>query len=270
MCFLCSSIQGSSLVSAHWHSVSLANSWTSDKTKSREQRSLVLPLLPVAITSPGLVLLTKSFSLKQWAPNSWHTYLHLHTRRYTHTHTHTVKTQALQMRISLKPLHPDPPPTSFSLLLCHCPNLILPRLSVSSVSDINLKNKTLTLVSVFLAVFTLLQPSPQCVLWWHWFTWLYMVTGKSSLMVRSCWFLLVKCNLGYKTLSCFGFFCTTICPLHEKKLLTQKNVLCVWFYCSLTTKDEYRFNHFNSITPLDLAELLRSNVINWFAAISNH
>lgn len=39
----------------------MANSWTTDTTKSREQqKSLVLSLLPVAITSPlSLVLLTK-------------------------------------------------------------------------------------------------------------------------------------------------------------------------------------------------------------------
>lgn len=47
---------------------------------------------------------------------------------------------------------------------CHFPNLILPQFSVSFVLDSDLKNKTLTLVSVFLAVLVLLQPAFRLIL----------------------------------------------------------------------------------------------------------
>lgn len=133
----------------------------SDKTKSREQRSLVLCLPLVAISSPGLVLLWT-----QWASNSWRTHLDLDTQKHTHTetmkHKHSKSRTLINSTPSWSPTtHPQPHTTHSRLSTsCHRPNLILPRFSVSFVSNMNSKNKTLTLISVFLAVFAPLQPTP--------------------------------------------------------------------------------------------------------------
>lgn len=65
VCVQCSSVQGSNLVSAPWHRVlfhqPLANSWTlGTKTRAREQRSLVLCLLLLDMSSLGLVVSYKT------------------------------------------------------------------------------------------------------------------------------------------------------------------------------------------------------------------
>jgi len=158
VCFLCSSIPGSSLVSVPWHSLSLhwplAISWTSDTTKSREQRGLVLCLLPVAIASPDRVLLTKSFFL--WS-SGHQTLTHIFTKANTdHSKVENLSNHSilipLSLSLSLRPtFHPFAPSSS---------HLDSPWFSVT-----DLKKKTLTRVSVFPAVFTLLQP---WVVWWPW------------------------------------------------------------------------------------------------------
>lgn len=133
-CLLCSSILESNLVSAPWHSVSLhwpvANSWTTDTTKSREQqKSLVLSLLPVAITSPlSLVLLTKilffSFFLSFLLWSSGHRTRDTYAYKL---HTQTQWNTSTPMFIKwLHPTHsPTPPPPLFSLSLWYCPDLDL-------------------------------------------------------------------------------------------------------------------------------------------------
>lgn len=160
-CLLCSSILESNLVSAPWHSVSLhwpvANSWTTDTTKSREQqKSLVLSLLPVAITSPlSLVLLTKILFFFFFLSFLLGTELVTHMLTSC-THKHN-ETQALRCLLNdfIPPTALPHPHLSSACRSDIVPTWIWSRFSASSVTDINLKNQTLILVSVFLAVFTL-------------------------------------------------------------------------------------------------------------------
>lgn len=61
-----------------------------------ENKGAWCSLIPVAITSPCLLLLTKSFPPKHWALNSSHMYTHTHAHTLTHTLSNT-ESQALQM-----------------------------------------------------------------------------------------------------------------------------------------------------------------------------